>query len=96
MLMAQLCNVWVQWVEPTVEAIVISEFASYPKGVWVRAWLAAARRDREMDDDGFLLALTEWARAHKCRGFEAGGRHGWTRRMANVSVEGLRMRVTFA
>lgn len=94
MVMAQHCQLWAQWREPVLEALIVTEFAVYPKGVWVRVWLGGARRDTEMDDDGFLSAVMKWAEAHQCRGFEATGRHGWLRRFPAAAAEGLVMRWT--
>jgi hypothetical protein len=93
-LMAQACQLWVQWNDPLVDAMVVTEFAAYPKGVWVRVWMAAARPDAKMDDDGFLRIITQWADHHQCRGFEVTGRHGWLKRFPDAKAEGLLMRWT--
>ena len=93
LLMGRHCHLWIQWNSPDVEAIVISEFMAYPKGVWVNAWLAGARRDRPMDDGAFLAALRDWALSHRCQGFEAIGRPGWLKRFPGAKVDGLIMRV---
>lgn len=94
-LMAQACQLWIQWREPMVDAMVVTEFAAYPKGVWVRVWMAGARPDTKMDDDGFLTAISWWSEQHNCRGFEAiVGRQGWLKRFPAAKAEGLLMRWT--
>lgn len=89
------CQLWGQFDIPTLEAIVISEFVSYPKGVWLRAWIAAALPEPGMETEEFLALLTAFARENNCRGFEAAGRHGWMRRVPEATVDGLLMRVNF-
>ena len=95
MLYTGSCQLWVQCDIPVVEAAVISEFVAYPKGVWFRVWIAAAKPDPGMDTDEFLEKLTSFARQNNCAGFEAIGRHGWARRIKEAKIEGLLMRVTF-
>lgn len=89
------CQLWGQFDIPTLEAIVISEFVSYPKGIWLRAWIAAALPEPGMETEEFLAKMTAFARDNKCAGFEAIGRHGWARRFPDAQVEGLLMRVSF-
>lgn len=93
MLMGHVCQLWVQRSE-TTEALVVSEFATYPKGIWVRAWLGAARDESRMDTYGFSGALLVWSQQHGCRGLEAQGRLGWLRRFPEAQAEGQLMRIT--
>lgn len=89
------CQLWGQFDIPLLEAVVISEFVSYPKGIWLRTWIAAALSKPGMDLDEFLAKLTAFARETNCRGFEAIGRHGWIRRIPEAVCDGLLMRVNF-
>lgn len=95
MLYTGSCQLWVQCDIPVVEALVVSEFVAYPKGVWLRVWLAAAKPEPGMDTAEFLEKLTAFAEQNHCRGFEAIGRHGWARKIKDAKIEGLHMRVTF-
>ena len=95
LLISHRCHLWIQWDEHRVEAIVITEFAVYPRGIWLRMWIIAARRDAKIDDDLFFNALEEWRLANGCRGYEGCGRHGWLRRLKMVKMEGLVVRVTY-
>lgn len=92
-LMGQSCHLWIQWDGERIEAAVVSEFAHYPNGVWVRIWLAGALPEVRMDVDGFLHCILEWAEAHGCVGLEAVGRHGWLRKFPEARAEGLVMRM---
>lgn len=86
-------QVWAQINEATVEAAVITEFVDYPKGLFIRAWLAGARREAAMDDDGFYAVMDQWRHQNGAAGFEAIGRHGWLKRFPTAKVEGLIMRI---
>jgi len=92
-LLGQAAHLWIQWNGEHVEAAVVSEFVHYPRGIWVRAWLAGARDDARMDDRGFHEALMAWCKMHGCIGFEAVGRHGWLRKFPDAHAEGLVMRM---
>lgn len=94
LLLGQMAQLWIQWSD-RVEAFLVSEFAAYPRGVWVRAWLAAAAPDAKFSDSGFFVALSDWAEAHKCRGLEGGGRIGWLRKFPGATLEGIHARITF-
>lgn len=87
-------QLWIQWEKPLVEAALMTEFASYPRGVWVRAVLAVARDGYRMNTSGFLTQLEMWRDMHGCRGFECIGRVGWLKRIPDAKVEGVLMRTT--
>ena len=97
LLLAERAQLWVQFCEKTgeVEAAFVTEFAVYPRGVWVRIWLGAAPPKVEIHYEMVRAAMSEWARMNGCRGFEIIGRHGWLRKFPEATVEGLAMRVTF-
>jgi hypothetical protein len=88
-------HLWAQMDDTIVEACMVTEFADFPIGMFVRVWSAGARIDRRMDTDAFVAAATDWALKHGCIGLEAVGRAGWLRRVPNSRVEGLIMRVVF-
>lgn len=100
MLLGQACQLWVQWERgnPELDAAAVTEFAAYPRGVWVRVWLAAARPGVAFDEEGLVGALDDWRVHHNCRGFEEIGRIGWLRRLQrrfpNATFEGAVMRWT--
>lgn len=91
MLLGQTLQLWVQWSD-RVEAVAVSEFAVYPKGVWVRIFLAAAASDSHLDGEAFLASLSQWRDMHGCQGFEAIGRMGWLRRFPDMRFVGAVMR----
>src|SRR5450631_2312710 len=53
-LMAMRSQLWCQMDEDLVEAAATTEFVDYPVGMYVRVWLAGARKDCHFDDDGFF------------------------------------------
>lgn len=94
-LLAGQSQLWAQIEDDVVQAVAVTEFISYPRGVFVRVWIAGARDDTRMDTDAFYDLLTDWAQRHRCCGFEAIGRHGWLRKVPQARVAGLVMRVVF-
>jgi hypothetical protein len=97
LLMAQQAQLWIQWNQDTaqMEAAFVTEFAVYPRGIWVRIWLGAAQPKTKVEYSLVRAAMTEYARTNGCRGFEVNGRHGWIHKFPEAKVEGLAMRVTF-
>ena len=96
-LLAEQSQLWVQFCQDdgAIEAAFVTEFAVYPKGIWVRIWLGAAPPRVKIEYDLVRAAMTEWARMHGARGFEVTGRHGWLHKFPEATVEGLTMRITF-
>lgn len=90
---AHECHLWVQVDMPVVEAIVVTQFKAYPKGVALLAWIISALPEPGFETEETLWALSAWARSHNCKWLEASGRHGWVRRIPQAVVEGLIMRV---
>ena len=97
MLLAERAQLWIQFCQETgaIEAAFVTEFAAYPRGVWVRIWLGAAPPKVKIHYNMVKAAMNEWARMHGARGFEIIGRHGWLHKFPEAVVEGLCMRVTF-
>lgn len=95
LLMGQVCHLWVQMDGSILEAFVITEFSAYPKGVWLNAWLAAARDDARFDYWRFRDVLCDWAISHQCRGVSAIGRVGWLKKYPEARYEGVCVRMTF-
>lgn len=85
-------QLWAQIDGNAVQAAATTEFVDYPKGVFVRVWLAGALRDCKMNEGAFFDLMEAWRVMHGCIGFEAIGRHGWLRRFPDARVEGLVMR----
>lgn len=92
--MSMRAQLWVHMVNEVVVSAIVTEFVDYPSGLHVRVWLAGAEPTREMDKDAFVETLDRWRIQHNCVGFEAIGRHGWTRIFPWLKVEGLVMRGT--
>lgn len=90
-ILAMRAQLWAQMSGDTVEAAATTEFVEYPAGLFVRVWLAGARKDCRFDDSGFYSLMDRWREANGCVGFEAIGRHGWLRKFP-ARVEGLILR----
>lgn len=88
-------QLWVQWSEH-LDAFVVSEIVTYPKGNWLKLWLAASRRDADFDVDAFEDVLAQWRDANECRGYEVVGRMGWLRRFPEARFVGAIIRTTIA
>lgn len=95
MLHGNAAQLWAQWGEQ-LEACVVTEFVHYPRGTWVRIWIAGAHPDAKWDGHGFHKAVDGWRDLHGCRGFEAIGRHGFLRLFPGLRAEGVLMRMTVA
>lgn len=91
-ILAQRSQLWVQW-HNGLEGAFVTEFASYPKGTWVRVWLLAVHPDKRMSDDIFKQ-VDRWRHATDCRGIEVIGRLGWLRRFPDAENEGAVIRLT--
>lgn len=91
MILGGAAHLWAQWSD-WLEAIAVSEFAPYPRGIWVRVWLAAVADGARFDDAKFFAVLDHWREMHGCRGFEAIGRLGWLRRVPGARFIGAVMR----
>ena len=75
-LMGGKSQLWVQWDEK-VEAAVVTEFISYPRGLWFRFWLAGAMKETKVFWQKFYNILYDYAKHNKCSGIEDCGRGGW-------------------
>lgn len=77
---ACLCGnaqLWIQWTDK-VEAAVVTEFINYPKGAWLRFWLAGALKGAEIPWSKFYETLVDFAKKSNCKGIEDCGREGWS------------------
>lgn len=78
-----------------VEAIAITQFITYPKGIWLNVWLVAAGTGSELDDDEFFQTIDHYRQINGCRGFQyTGARQGWAKRFPGFKPEGINMRKT--
>ena len=93
LVLGEQAHLWVQW-SGALEGFVVSEFVAYPKGTWLRLWLAAAAPNCELNDQLFEDALSVWRDEANCRGFEVIGRMGWLRRFPEARFVGAVMRTS--
>lgn len=91
--LGEQAHLWIQW-NGQLEGFVVSEFVTYPKGVWLRLWLAATEPDATLNGGAFEDALSVWKDANNCRGFEIIGRMGWLRRFPEGRFVGAVLRTT--
>lgn len=70
-------QLWIEWSDKT-EAAVVTEFVPYPKGLWLRFWLAGALKDAKIQWNDFYKTLEEFAKNNNCKGIEDCGREGWS------------------
>ncbi len=75
-LMAGHSQLWIQW-RDKVEAAVVTEFKSYPQGLWFNFWLAGAIKNADIWWTKIFEILVDFAKIHKCAGIEDCGRAGW-------------------
>lgn len=75
-LMGGKSQLWVQW-SGKVDAVVTTEFIDYPKGLWLRFWLAGALKGADILWQQFFDTLYDFAEKSKCVGIEDCGRTGW-------------------
>jgi hypothetical protein len=89
--LGEQAQLWIQW-NGTLEAFVVSELATYPRGTWLRLWLAATAPGVALRDELFEDVLAEFKDQNECRGFELTGRMGWMRRFPESRFCGIIMR----
>lgn len=92
--MSMEAQLWAQMDGAIVEAAATTEFVRYPVGVYVRVWLAGAKRGVRFDDEQFFEMMDRWRERNGCVGFEAVGRVGWLRRFPKAFAESLILRWT--
>lgn len=93
MVLGEQAQLWVQWSD-RLEAFVVTEFGHYPKGKWLRLFLAASAPDAEFNGDAFEDVLSQFRDSNGCRGYELIGRMGWMRRYKEGRFAGVIMRTT--
>lgn len=92
LLLSGNAQLWIQWSE-CVEAMVITEFVSYPRGLALRAWMGAVAPGYTMNRRGLFKIVTQFARRHRCRWIDACGRYGWLRAFPEAECTGMFMRI---
>lgn len=93
-ILSMRAQLWVEvHADKHVVAAVITEFVSYPVGLFVRAWVAGAHPKEPMDTDAMFEKIDHFRAINNAIGFEAIGRHGWLRKFPGAKVEGLVMRM---
>lgn len=91
-LLANRANLWVQWTD-AVDAMAITDFVSYPRGVALRAWLGAVKKGAKFERARFYTEMERWARRNECRWIEGCGRVGWLKVFPETRYAGMFMRV---
>lgn len=91
-IMSNACHLWVQMTDH-VEAMVVTDFVSYPKGLALRVWLGAAYGADRLDWSKFKIVIHEWAAACGCKWIDACGRVGWLKRFSDARMAGVFMRM---
>ncbi|CAM6001449.1 unnamed protein product [Sphagnum balticum] len=78
MIMAHRVDVWIQFYKPfnCLEALVITEFVNYPRGLFLRAWIACCLPTAKLDDEAFYHLISNWASNNNCIGMQAVGGGG--------------------
>ena len=85
-LLTQESQLWLQWSDRP-EALIVSQFAAYPNGLWLRLWLGASADGCVMDRPKFVDALEAWRTANQCREYEIIGRMGWGKLFPKARME---------
>jgi hypothetical protein len=93
MLLANQAHLWVQWSDH-VEAMAITDFVNYPRGLELRVWLGAVREGDTVDKEAFRTAAFQWARMNRCKWLGACGRIGWLKVFSDMHYTGVFMRAT--
>jgi len=97
LLMASQGHLWIQWDEDNknVDAVVVTLFQSYPRGLFLNCWVTAAMPDVKVDWPTVQTAIVGWAKKHKCIGLLGQGRVGWMRKFSGVEAGGQLIRMVF-
>jgi hypothetical protein len=93
MVLSNQLHLWVQWSDH-VEAMAVTEFASYPRGLALRVWLGAAGDGEKLSRVTLVSAIKQWARYNRCKWIDACGRVGWLRVFSDAKFSGVFMRLT--
>ena len=97
MILSHRIDAWIQFFKPfsVLEAVVITEFVGYPRGLFLRAWIACALPTAKLDVDSFYHLISAWAFNNDCVGMIATGRRGWFRKFSNVKNDSYTSRIMF-
>lgn len=90
LLLIGAAHLWVQWSD-RVEACIVTQFISYPKGLWLRIWLAGSSGESEPNWKAFGEATKTWALANQCKRRDIVGRPAWLRLFPGARMEGIIM-----
>lgn len=94
LLLANQMHLWVQWSGHHVEAMAVTDFVNYPRGLALRVWLGTVNPGDVLDRTTFRIRLNQWARANQCKWIDACGRVGWLRVFRDAQYTGMFMRIT--
>jgi hypothetical protein len=86
LLLSGQAQLWVQWNE-RVEAFMVTEFVTYPKGTWLRIWLGGATRGAKVDWKDIRAEATKFAEMNRCAGLRIEGREGWLKHFPDATKQ---------
>lgn len=89
LLLIGAAHLWVQWSD-RVDACVVTQFMAYPKGLWLRIWLAGSA-SKKVDWKAFGESTKAWAVANQCKRRDIVGRPAWLRLFPEARMEGIIM-----
>lgn len=79
-------DLWVQCAGDKVSAAMVTEFAHFPKGIWLNMWLAGAAKETPFEDALWEPHIIEFARFNGCTGIHWIGRKGWRERNKHLKI----------
>lgn len=85
-IMAGVAQLWVQW-SGMVEATIVTEFKSYPKGLWLNVWLFSALKDRKPNEAEFERHIFSFMEENGCAGVQYSGRRGFKERYKHLNFK---------
>lgn len=84
MILSGNAHLWIQWSDGA-DAAGVTQFINYPKGLWLRIWLAGARDGVKVLWPEFQKHIIEFAHANNCAGIRHEGRNGWMKLHAQIN-----------
>lgn len=84
-ILAGNAQLWVQW-NGKCEAALVTEFKSFPKGLFLNVWLFASDPERKPKEEEFEKHIFNFSVANNCVGIRDEGRTGWNRRLDHLPI----------
>lgn len=81
-------QLWVQWDKSTgtCDAALITEFQTFPKGLFLNVWLYGVSPRAGADEEALEKQVFNYAFANGCTGIKHEGRKGWLERHKHLPV----------